>query len=104
MTKASRVRVGGPLGPLAGAFQAELASQGYSEEWTVVQLWLLAGLSRWLSGRALGADELRAEHVGEYFAEHRARRKVSRVPVTVSGPLVEFWASPARPDSRHAAS
>lgn len=90
MNKASRVRVGGPLGLLAGRFRAELASQGYSEEWTVVQLWLLAGLSRWLSARGLGADELRVEHVDEYFAEHRARRQMSRVPATVSGPLVTF--------------
>ncbi len=90
MTKASRVRVGGPLVPLAGRFRTELVSAGYSEEWTVVQLWLLAGLSRWLSERGLGIDELRVEHVGDFFAEHRARRKMSRVPATVSGPLATF--------------
>lgn len=90
MDVASRVRVEGPLAPLAGRFRAELRTVGYGAEWSAVQLRLLAGLSRWLSGRALTVGDLTTVQVGEFFAERRARSKVSRVPPTVTGPLVLF--------------
>ena len=68
MDVASRVRVEGPLAPLAGRFRAELRSVGYGVEWSAVQLRLLAGLSRWLSGRGLTVGDLTMVRVGEFFA------------------------------------
>ncbi len=91
MTTASRVRVGGPLSPLTRRFGAELSSIGYGQEWCVVQLRLLAGLSRWLSSKGLEASDLTTVLVGEFFAERRrADGRGSRVPPTVTGPLVAF--------------
>jgi integrase/recombinase XerD len=90
MNKASRVRVEGPLSPLASRFGAELSSMGYCQEWSVVQLRLLAGLSRWLSSNELGVSDLTTVRVGEFFAECRKRGQGSRMPPTVRGPLVTF--------------
>lgn len=90
MDEASRVRVEGPLAPLADQFRSELRTAGYGAEWTIVQLRLLAGLSRWCSSRGLEHHDLTTTRVGEFFAERKARVKVPRVPSRMTGPLVAF--------------
>ena len=57
-TEQSRMRIEGPLAPLASGFRNELAVQGYSPSWAVVQMRLLAGLSCWMAGKRLDADDI----------------------------------------------
>lgn len=90
MKAVSRVQVAGPLAPLATGFRGELRTAGYRTEWSIVQLRLLAGLSRWLLSRGLETGDLTTAGVEAFFAERRARSRMSRVPPTATGPLVAF--------------
>jgi len=63
--------VSGPLAGFAGAFGEALAGQGYSAR-SAGELMRLAGkLSCWLHRRHLGAADVTAEVIGEFFAERR---------------------------------
>lgn len=72
-TKASRVRVTGPLMVYAPGFASELTRSGYTENATADQVRLLAHLSRWLAAQGLDAGDLTPE-VGDAFLV--ARRAV----------------------------
>lgn len=54
----SRVRVTGPLQPCAHGFREQLTELGYTRLSAADQLRLMAHLSRWLTGRRLGAGQL----------------------------------------------
>ena len=89
-TEQSRMRVEGPLAPLASGFRNELAVQGYSPSWAVVQMRLLAGLSCWMAGKRLDADDIDIGVLAEFsWARRAARGATSRVP-DPGGVLVRF--------------
>jgi integrase len=90
MSKASRVRVEGPLASLAVRFRAQLRTVGYGPEWSVVQLRLFASLSRWMSSNELEVNDLTADQLNEFFEERRIHGAVGRVPASRNGPLVAF--------------
>ncbi len=70
-SRATRVRVRGPLGPYADGFRAELAALGYKPSSAAGQLQVMAHLSRWLVDRGLHGHELTSSVVEEFL---RARR------------------------------
>jgi len=63
-----RVRVGGPLEPLRGGIQLELAAQGYSEGRADQLMLLVAHLSRWMEEHGLVCADLSVEVVAKFFA------------------------------------
>lgn len=63
----------GPLAPLAEDLRGELAGRGYTPRSADGQLRLAAGLSRWLQGRGLAAEEITASVVEEFFQVRRAQ-------------------------------
>ena len=71
-SRVSKVRVVGPLAPLAAEFTDRLRALGYTTLSSVNQLRLLAHLSRWLDARQLGVSEMTEEVVEEFFAGRRA--------------------------------
>ena len=56
--RATRVRVGGPLGPYSDGFRTELAARGYAPSSAAGQLQVMAHLSRWLVDRGLDEHAL----------------------------------------------
>jgi integrase/recombinase XerD len=69
--RATRVRVGGPLGPYSDGFRTELAARGYEPSSAAGQLQVMAHLSRWLVDRGLDEHALTSSVVAEFL---RARR------------------------------
>jgi integrase/recombinase XerD len=69
--RATRVRVGGPLGPYSDGFRTELAARGYEPSSAAGQLQVMAHLSRWLVDRGLDEHALTSRVVEEFL---RARR------------------------------
>src|SRR3954452_7642148 len=68
------VGVSGPLEPFAEGFAAELLRQGYAHDSVVLQLHLLAHLSRWLDRERLTVAELgRSAELERFIAARRAR-------------------------------
>ena len=78
----SRTQVSGPLAAFAGAFGQALAGRGYSARSAGELMGLAAKLSGWLQSRDLGAADVTAAVIGEFFAERRrdgcARWRTSR--------------------------
>ena len=66
-SRATRVRVRGPLGPYADGFRAELAALGYKPSSAAGQLQVMAHLSRWLVDRGLHGHELTSSVVEEFL-------------------------------------
>jgi site-specific recombinase XerD len=71
MKDPSQVQVSGPLEPFAVGFGHSLMRQGYTPNSAIVQVRLMAHLSRWLASRGLDARELRTTDVERFL---RARR------------------------------
>lgn len=78
----SRMLVSGPLAAFAGAFGEALAGKGYAAGSAGELMGLAAKLSGWLQSRDLGAADVTAAVIGEFFAERRrdgcARWRTSR--------------------------
>jgi hypothetical protein len=78
----SRAQVSGPLAAFAGAFGEALAGKGYSARSAGELMRLTAKLSGWLQSRDLGAVDVTAAVIEEFFAERRrdgcARWRTSR--------------------------
>ena len=68
----SRIRVTGPLEPYVSGFGAELTERGYTPVSAAHQLRLMAHVSRWLSSKGLGPDDLSLAQVEEFIAARRA--------------------------------
>ena len=66
------VAVGGPLGPYAEGFCAELARLGYAKSSSANLLKLVAHLSRWMGREGVAVPELGPEEVGRYVEARRA--------------------------------
>lgn len=71
-SRASRVRVTGPLAGYAEQFTAVLIAQRYTPLSAANQVRLMAHASRWLAGRGLAAAEFSAELTEEFLRERRA--------------------------------
>lgn len=71
-SKASPVRVTGPLAPHADGFRVELAGLGYTPLSAANQLRVMAQLSKWLADHELGAKDLTVEHVAAFLVARRA--------------------------------
>jgi integrase/recombinase XerD len=69
----SGVRVEGPLASYASGFGAHLAEWGYRPRSVVVQLRLLAHLSRWLVAHGMEPSALTVEAVEEFMCVRRGR-------------------------------
>jgi integrase/recombinase XerD len=72
MGHSKRVGVTGPLAAYRDGFVEELAGKGYTTASAMRQVCLLAHLSRWLDGRALGAGDLGPARVEEFLSDRRA--------------------------------
>jgi integrase/recombinase XerD len=68
----SRIRVTGPLEPYVSGFVAELTERGYTPVSAAHQLRLMAHVSRWLSSKSLGPDDLSPARVEAFVAARRA--------------------------------
>ena len=85
------VRVGGPLGPFAAGFAADLTGRlGYSPLTTVNQLYVMAHLSRWMAGRSLVPAELSAGRAEEFAAARRSMGYASFRSVRGLAPLLDY--------------
>jgi integrase/recombinase XerD len=77
---ARRIRVGGPLGPFRDGVEQALRALEYSEGRVGQLLLLMAHLSRWLDERDLGAGDLTADAIEQFFAGFRAQHNWCRSP------------------------
>lgn len=73
MENQSHVRITGPLAIYAAGFEQELIREGY--RWTKGQLWLMAQLSRWLSAKQLGVDDVTEKLLAEFLRKRNATRR-----------------------------
>ncbi|MFI6497887.1 site-specific integrase [Nonomuraea typhae] len=71
-SKIEDVRVSGPLALFAGGFRVALLGAGFTPLSTVVQLRLMAHLSRWMDAAGLAAADLTADRTEEFLAARRA--------------------------------
>ena len=70
MEKQSHVHVTGPLAIYAAGFERELIRVGY--RWPKGQLWLMAQLSRWLSAKKLGVDDVSEKLLAKFLRNRNA--------------------------------
>jgi integrase/recombinase XerD len=73
VTKATPVRVSGPLAGYAQGFSGELARLGYTDLSAANQLRLMAHLSRWLASEDLGAADLSVDCTTRFLEARRAQ-------------------------------
>jgi hypothetical protein len=74
------------LASFAAGFEEALAADGYTEEWLVQLMRLVADVSCWLGVRGLGADGLTGAVIDEFFAlggaiDSRCRSARSMKPI-----------------------
>lgn len=84
-----KVRVSGPLAGLVPSFRQELFRLGYASNTVAHQLRLVAGLSRWLAGRGMGAADL-SESVAESFMRSWRRTHVNLRTTRALKPFIGF--------------
>ena len=89
-TKASPVRVTGPLADQAEGFRRELIRRGYTPLSAANQLRVLAHLSRWLAARGMSGGDLSPEQVDAFVATRRAEGYVAWVSPRGVAPLVGY--------------
>jgi integrase/recombinase XerD len=86
----SRVRVTGPLQPYADGFREQLTELGYTRLSAADQLRLMAHLSRWLTGRRLGAGQLTPQRVEQFLRVRRRAGYTSRRSQRGLTPLLDY--------------
>ena len=89
-SRVSKVRVVGPLAPFVAGFEDRLEAIGYTALSSVVQVRLLAHLSRWLDARQLGVPELTEEVVEEFLAARRASGRTAMLTRRSLTPLLHL--------------
>lgn len=72
MVEDEGVRVEGPLVGVAEGFAAYLRRRGFTAGSTRNQLWMVAHLSRWMSGRGVTLTELNGADLDAFLVERRA--------------------------------
>jgi len=86
----SRVRVTGPLQPYAHGFREQLTELGYTRLSAADQLRLMAHLSRWLTGRRLGAGQLTPQRAEQFLRARRHAGYTNRRSQRGLTPLLEY--------------
>lgn len=92
-TKASQVRVTGPLAAHAEGFRVNLIDQGYTPLSAANQLRVMAHLSRWLANQRLGARDLTTERIDAFLAVRRAEGYTCWLSQRGLAPLLAFLRS-----------
>ena len=103
MAGVCRVEVEGPLRPFASGIGEFLRAEGYLEESARILMRLVADLSRWLGERGLGAGDLGAEVIEEFFAGGGGRRCQRWSPRSLSAIVAYLYSLgviPPRDESR----
>ena len=90
MRDLSRVRVAGPLAPLAEGFRQELEERGYSPSTAVRYLRLMGHLSGWLGDRGGVVLPLTASGTDRYLRARRGAGYRSFLTVRAAGPLLDY--------------
>jgi integrase/recombinase XerD len=90
MRDPSRVRVTGPLELHALGFAGELARQGYTPNSAVLQLQLMAHVSRWLAAQGCDAAALDGDAVEAFLAARRAAGYTMFVSGRAVAPLLGY--------------
>jgi len=97
-----RIEVTGPLVAYRDGFVDELVGQGYTRNGAMRQVWLMAHVSRWLEGRALGVGDLTADRVLEFVEVRRAMgytgQRSQRALTALLGYLRGLGVTPTRPE------
>lgn len=88
-TKASGVRVAGPLAGYAPGFCEELAAQGFTDWSAEAQLRLMAHVSGWLADQGLEATSFTSEQVDEFVATRRQQGYTRRLTSRALTPLLD---------------
>jgi integrase/recombinase XerD len=83
MPTISWTRGGGPLAAFAGGFEEKLVGLGYRPGGVATQVGLMRQLDKWLTGADLGAGDLTAARVEQFFSACRSRGQ-QRVPTLAS--------------------
>jgi len=86
----SRVRVSGPLQPNAPGFAGALARLGYTPLSAVLQLRLVAHLSRWLAAEGLAPEGLSPTAVERFIAARRAAGYTHYASDRALRPIIEY--------------
>jgi site-specific recombinase XerD len=94
-SRVAQVRVSGPLVPFVAGFRAWLEQAGYTPLSSVVQVRLLAHVSRWLEAGHLGVADLSSDRVEEYLAFRRAAGRTGLLTARAMAPLLGFLAAEA---------
>ena len=94
-SRVAQVRVSGPLVPFVAGFRAWLEQAGYTPLSSVLQVRLLAHLSRWLDAGHLGVADLSSDRVEEYLAFRRAAGCSQLLTGHAMAPLLGFLAAEA---------
>lgn len=89
-SKVTKVRMVGPLAPLAAGFRSALLDAGYTLLSAVVQLRLMAHLSRWLEARGLSPADLTQQRLEEFLLARRAAGYTGLYSRRALRPLVNF--------------
>lgn len=92
-SRLSRVLVSGPLVPFVEEFRSRLIDLGYTPLSAVVQLRLLAHLSRWLEAGGLGTADLSDSRVEEFLAARRDAGYTGLISRRALVPLLQFLAA-----------
>src|SRR4051812_11647212 len=90
MSGVLRVRVTGPLEPFGEGFPAELSRRGYAHDSVVLQLQLMAHLSRWLESERLSIAALAGASEVERFMAVRRARYTRHVSPRALAPLLGY--------------
>jgi integrase/recombinase XerD len=90
MTHPSRVRVSGPLEPFAAAFAHELWRQGYTPISAVLQMRLMADVSRWLRDEGLDPRCFCTREVERFLCARRAAGRSSHLSGKAMKPMLSF--------------
>lgn len=86
----SRVRFPGPLKPFAAEFATELSSLGYTDKSGLVQLRLMAHVSRWLEAESVDAGELSPAQAERYLKFRRAAGRTSHLTERAMQPMLTY--------------
>lgn len=86
----SRIRVLGPLGPVATGFAGKLARQGYTPRSACLQMRLLAHLSRWLAEQGLGVGDLHTSEADRFLLARRSAGYTDLLSIRAMQPILGF--------------
>jgi integrase/recombinase XerD len=90
MTDPSHVGVSGPLEPFAAGFLRSLRRQGYTPNSAILQMHLMAHVSRWLTGEGLEVREVRATDVERFLRARRSAGYTHYLSAKAMQPMLSY--------------